>query len=154
MKYSCKAHEMCITDAIAKAEIICRDHNVLLTPLRLKILKLVWQNGHNVIKAYDLLEKLQKEDASAKPITIYRALDFLMANGLIHKLESQNGFIGCNHPTRQHNCAFLICNQCNEVAECCNNEKLIGAINAHIDPKIFHIKSVTLEIQGICANCI
>ncbi len=149
----CEHHKDCIDDALSKAEMICHDQNLLLTPLRQKILKLVWEEGHSAVKAYDLLEKLQKSDPSAKPVTIYRTLDFLLENRLIHKLESQNSFIGCNHPTCKHKCAFLICNACHEVVECCDNGKLLDAITTNIDPKSFHIENVTLEIQGICKNC-
>lgn len=154
MTHGCEHHKNCINDALSKAEMICRDQNVSLTPLRQKVLKLLWEEGHSAVKAYDLLEKLQKVDPGAKPVTIYRALDFLLENRLIHKLESQNSFIGCNHPTYQHNCAFLICNTCNEVTECCNNGKLLDAITANIDSKLFHIESVTLEIHGTCQKCI
>lgn len=154
MTQPCSDHGQCVQDAVSKAEIICRDQNLSLTPLRQKVLKLLWEGGHSAVKAYDLLEKLQKEDPSAKPVTVYRALDFLLENHLIHKLESQNSFIGCNHPTRQHNCAFLICTECHEVEECCNNGKLMDAITSLIDPKTFHIERVTLEIHGTCQHCI
>ncbi|MDB2415052.1 transcriptional repressor [Rickettsiales bacterium] len=154
MTQACEHNNKCVDDALSKAELICRDQNLSFTPIRQKVLKLLWKNGHNAVKAYDLLEMLQKEDSSAKPVTIYRALDFLLENRLIHKLESQNSFIGCNHPTRQHNCAFLICDHCHEVEECCNNGKLIEAINSNIDSKTFHIENITLEIHGTCQNCI
>lgn len=154
MGHSCENHKDCVKDALSKAEMICRDQNLSFTPIRQKILKLVWKHGHSAVKAYDLLEQLQKDDPSAKPVTIYRALDFLLENRLIHKLESQNSFIGCNHPTRQHNCAFLICNMCHEVTECCNNGELLETITANIDPKSFHVESITLEIHGTCQNCI
>lgn len=150
---SCQHHKDCVDDALSKAEIICQDHNLSFTPIRKKILQLMWKNGHKAVKAYDLLETLQKEDSSAKPATVYRALDFLIENKLIHKIESQNSFIGCNHPTRQHNCAFLICNICQEVTECCNNDAIIDDISSNINSNSFHIENIMLEIHGTCQNC-
>jgi Fur family zinc uptake transcriptional regulator len=150
---SCEHHKGCIEDAMLKAEILCREQNVLLTPLRQRVLKLVWEGGHSAVKAYDLLEQLQKIEPSAKPITVYRSLDFLLENRLIHKLESQNSFIGCSHPAQQHHCTFLICKLCHEVKECCNNGKLLEAITANIDSELFLVERVTLEIQGLCKGC-
>jgi Fur family zinc uptake transcriptional regulator len=150
---NCHNHNNCVDDAIKKAEMICKDRNLSLTPLRHKVLELLWEDGHTAIKAYDLLDKLQKKEASAKPVTVYRALDFLLENHLIHKLESLNSFIGCNHPTLQHDCAFLICKECNEVTECCDNSQLMGGIKAAINPKDFCIKSITLELSGVCKEC-
>lgn len=149
---SCHNHQSCINNAISKAEMICSDHNAQLTPLRKKVFELVWQNGHNAVKAYDLLDKLKDKEPSAKPNTIYRALDFLMENKLIHKIESQNSFIGCNHPSRQHKCAFLICEKCMKVEECCGDD-IIQSIASSIDSKGFTINNITLEISGFCDDC-
>lgn len=153
MSHSCENHKNCVNDALSKAQMICDDHNISLTPLRKKVLKLVWQQGHTSVKAYDLLENLKKEEPSAKPVTIYRALDFLIENHIIHKIESQNSYIGCNHPTRQHNCAFLICNKCREITECCESDKLMSSIKENLPLSSFTPQNITLEVHGICKNC-
>tara|TARA_B100001564_G_C20550942_1_gene629028 strand:+ start:91 stop:558 length:468 start_codon:yes stop_codon:yes gene_type:complete len=149
----CHQHQQCVDDALAKAQMICDDQKVSLTPLRKKVLKLIWEAGHSATKAYDLLESLKSDDPSAKPVTIYRALDFLLSNGLVHKIESHNSFIGCSHPTRQHNCAFLICNQCGSIQECCDDGAMMDTIKTNIDSTSFQIHNITLEIQGICLEC-
>jgi Fur family zinc uptake transcriptional regulator len=154
LSHSCNHHQQCTEEALMKAEMICRDHNLSLTPLRRKILRLIWEQGHCAIKAYDLLEKLKQDEPSAKPVTVYRTLDFLIENRLIHKIKTENSFIGCAHPTRQHQCAFLICDQCDLVEECCDNGKLLENISAHINAKTFQIQSITLEIHGLCERCI
>ena len=82
MEHSCEDHKSCVSDALSKAEMVCSDQNVSLTPMRKRVLELVWAEEHNEIKAYDLLEKLKKQEPSAKPTTVYRALDFLMENNL------------------------------------------------------------------------
>lgn len=153
MAQNCHQHNSCVEDALAKAKMICHDQNLSLTPIRQKVLKLVWEGGHGAVKAYDLLEKLQQDDASAKPVTVYRALDFLMEHRLIHKIESLNSFVGCNHPTRQHNCAFLICSSCHQVEECCTNEAVLDTVTSSIEAKQFQVDSITLEIHGTCQSC-
>ena len=80
-----------------------------LTPVRARVLGLVADAGKPV-KAYDLLEQIRVANSAdgegagaAAPPTVYRALDFLLANGFIHKLESVNAFVACHHPsTAQH----------------------------------------------------
>ena len=76
---------------------LCARRGARLTRLRRRVLELVWQ-GHAAVKAYDLLAELDRKDATAKPPTVYRALDFLMAHGLVHRLESLNSYVGCPQP--------------------------------------------------------
>ena len=108
------AHDHCtdphhhVDDApgfVAAVERACRERGLRLTPIRAKVLGLIAAQG-KPIKAYDLLDriradKLDDEDSagSAAPPTVYRALDFLLANGFIHKLESVNAFVACHHPS-------------------------------------------------------
>lgn len=153
MAHSCNQHNNCIVDALSKAQLICNDRNLNLTPQRKRILEIIWGQGHNSIKAYDILEELQKKDPSAKPTTVYRALEFLIENSIIHKIESKNSFVGCNHPTLQHNCTFLICNKCDDVVECCNNDEIANSIKSNIKHTNFHVETITLEINGTCTNC-
>src|SRR5690606_29433035 len=75
----------------------CRARGLRLTPLRLEVLELV-AASEKPVKAYDLLDRLKTDRAGAAPPTVYRALDFLLDNGFIHKLESINAYVGCHHP--------------------------------------------------------
>src|ERR687898_2881620 len=109
-------HAACIDAALDRAAELCARRGARLTRLRRRVLELVWQ-GHSAVKAYDLLEMLAREDRSARPPTIYRALDFLMAHGLVHRLESLNAYIGCPQPEASHEGQFLICNSCGHVSE-------------------------------------
>ena len=79
-------HKQCIKDALTRAEQTCRTKGVRLTPIRKKVLELVWQS-HKPIKAYDLLGLLSSSNHIEKPPTVYRALEFLLDNHLIHKIE-------------------------------------------------------------------
>lgn len=80
-------HRACIARAVAKAEALCRDRGVRLTELRRRVLELVWR-AHEPIGAYGVLELLRTENDSAAPPTVYRALDFLVEQGLVHRVES------------------------------------------------------------------
>jgi Fur family zinc uptake transcriptional regulator len=112
------------------------------------VLELVWQ-GHESVKAYDLLARL---GPGAKPPTIYRALDFLVAHGLVHKLESLNAYVGCPRPQTAHEGQFLICDTCGTVDEIdapeLNSQLVERAAVAGFAPL-----RQTVEVHGFCAAC-
>jgi len=144
-------HNTCLTDAVQKAEVLCGELGVQLTPIRKKVLELVWLN-HKAVKAYDLLEKLDTKDGAIAPPTVYRALDFLVKNGLVHKIESLNAFVGCSHPFDKHNCQFFICTDCGDVSEFCDPD-VTKLLQKNARKKGFAFKRQMLEAYGTCANC-
>ena len=148
---TCKNHKISINEALKKAEIICNKKGVKLTKLRQKVLTLILKN-HGYVKAYDLLNDLKKNDASAKPPTVYRSLDFLMEHGFIHKIQSLNAFVGCSHPDEHEDCYFLICKECKNIEECCSN-KVKKVLTSTSGKNNFSPNQVTLEITGICQDC-
>ena len=148
---SCKTHQHCITDALNKGEKICLENGLKFTPIRRKVLELVWES-HKPAKAYDILKKLAKDKSALMPPTVYRALDFLLQNGLVHKINTLNAFVGCSHPGRHKQCYFLICTHCDEVTECCT-AKLGKAIGTSAKDNFFTMESASLEIQGTCKSC-
>jgi Fur family zinc uptake transcriptional regulator len=94
-----------------------RAKGLRLTALRRRVLELVWQS-HKPLGAYDILAVLSEQDGRrAAPPTVYRALDFLLENGLVHRISSLNAFIGCNHPEHAHQGQFLICRECHAAIE-------------------------------------
>ncbi len=145
-------HKQCIKNAIVEADRICAERGVRFTELRKQILKMVWQ-GHKAVKAYDLLDQLSSEGGSAKPPTVYRALDFLMQQGFVHKIESLNAFVGCPHPAGSHVSQFLICDNCRNVTEVGASELDQNIIDQAANSG-FAIKGQTIEIHGECADCI
>ncbi|MGB4191684.1 MAG: transcriptional repressor [Rickettsiales bacterium] len=148
---NCNQHSKCINSALEHAQSLCNQKKILFTSLRKNILEIIWQS-HIPLKAYDLLERLQKKDSSAKPITVYRTLDFLLLHNLIHKLESQNTYFGCTHPGDIHNCYFLICKKCNQVEEGCEHN-LLKKIYETLKESNFIVDHAVLEIKGICKSC-
>ena len=147
----CQDHEVCIESAMRQAESICQEKGLRFTELRREVLRLIWLS-HVPAKAYDILEKLKGKAWSAKPPTVYRALDFLQETGLVHKLDSINAYIGCSHPREHNGCYFLICTDCKEARECCSPE-LTDAIELAWSKNSFRPKKVTLEVLGQCGEC-
>lgn len=144
-------HSHCIAAALRKAEKTCAAEGMRLTPLRRRVLELVW-DSHTPVKAYELLERLSKERQRAAPPTVYRALDFLLEAGLIHRIESLNAFVGCGAPAHGHTGQFLICTDCGTVAEL-DDHKLSGMIVKRAEVLGFQVTRETIEVEGICRAC-
>lgn len=148
----CADHQHCQQSALETAERYCAEAGLRLTDLRRQVLSLVWES-HQPVKAYDLMVRVPRGgDAPAQPPTIYRALDFLRENGLIHRLESINAYIGCSHPNHHTDCYFLLCQDCGMAEECCNTD-LAAAIREASTSHEFTASMTTLEIAGVCARC-
>lgn len=144
-------HNECIKDALIRAEQVCVKRDCRLTPIRRKVLELIWK-CHKPIKAYDILAKLSSEDFIEKPPTVYRALDFLQKNQLIHRIESMNAYIGCNIEHHSSDSKFFICDECNEVEELFETQ-INNSIIAASKKQGFIQHLVNVEIHGICAQC-
>lgn len=144
-------HQRCIDDALDKAAELCAGRGARLTELRRRVLELVWRS-HEPVGAYAVLEQLQRDRGGAAPPTVYRALDFLIAQGLIHRIESLNAFVGCPMPDRRHNSQFLICTGCGGVAEI-DDPRIDTAIARSAESKGFAIERLTVELQGRCPVC-
>ncbi|MEO7936055.1 MAG: transcriptional repressor [Dokdonella sp.] len=130
---------------------VCSDRGLRLTAIRLRVLELVAESTVPV-KAYDLLDRLKDGPGLAAPPTVYRALDFLLEHGFIHKLESINSFVGCHHPGESHQVPFLICDGCSSALEICD-EQVATLLTAQARDRGFIPASQTLEVHGLCAVC-
>ena len=144
-------HRQCVTDAISIAEQLCIERGVQLTSIRQQVLELIWES-HKAVKAYELLDRLKPLKNAAKPATIYRALDFLISQGLVHRVESLNAFIGCRCSSFQHEQLLLICKQCHVVEERMP-EKMLLALSQELHEAEFTAHSKAIEIHGICHHC-
>lgn len=144
-------HHACIDEALTQAKAICLEQGCRLTPQREQILELLWQE-HKPIGAYALLEQLRETGVNAAPPTVYRALDFLLAHGLIHRIESLNAYTGCSTPGTPHRGQFLVCSQCQHVAEL-DDSAIDHQLDASARKLGFMIEHQTVEISGLCPHC-
>ena len=136
---------------LRQAERLCRSRGVRLTVQRRRVLAVVCRS-ERPLGAYDILAALRDELPRAAPPTVYRALDFLLAQGLVHKLETLHAYVGCTHPDHPHWGQFLICTACGEVRELTDTAvtaslKDVAAANG------FRPARRVVELTGTCADC-
>lgn len=145
-------HQRCASDAIAHAEAICAVRRERLTPIRRRVLEALLAS-HQPLGAYELIDRLAVRGARPAPITIYRALDFLREQALVHRIESRNAFIACVH---NHESAdpvvFLICEKCGAVGEAAS-AAVADTIKSASRAAGFSPKTPVIEISGVCAHC-
>ena len=135
-----------------RAGVICDGRGARLTDLRRQVLGLIL-DAPQPTGAYDLLDRLRATRDGAAPPTVYRALDFLLEQGLIHKLERLSAFVGCiAHDDHAHAAQFLICRGCGRVAEIEDHE-LAHALEHAAKRLGFTVGKATLEAEGQCASC-
>lgn len=144
-------HRRCVLEALDGAAAICAERGARLTELRRRVLELIW-SGHRPLGAYDVLGVLSRERRSAAPPTVYRALNFLLKHGLIHRIESLKSFVGCAHPGVPHAGQFLICRDCGRAAEI-NDARIDDAITLGARRAGFRVESRTIEVKGSCPHC-
>lgn len=144
-------HSVCIDEALERADEVCEQRGLNLTPVRRRILEIVWR-AHEPIGAYDILAELAKERDKAAPPTVYRALEFLIEAGLVHRIDSLNAFIGCHEPKQIHVAQFLVCRRCQRVAEI--DDPAIQRMLVERSRAVgFQIEPSSLEIKGLCEDC-
>jgi Fur family zinc uptake transcriptional regulator len=157
LAFSNHDHRQCIDSAVSTARQLCEERGVRLTPLRAQVLELVWQS-HRPLGAYAILELLAQEEGEGgkprrlAPPTVYRALEFLQEQGLVHRLSSLNAFIGCQHPHQHHHSQFLICRSCQAVVEIADGG-INEAIQAAAGRAGFAAEGAGVEITGRCPGC-
>jgi Fur family zinc uptake transcriptional regulator len=144
-------HDRCASTAVAHAEAQCAARGQRLTPIRRQVLDALL-GSHKPLGAYEIIERIAGETRPA-PITVYRALDFLRDNGLVHRIESHNAFVACVHNHASDDLVvFLICERCGAVGEA-PGAGVAEAIKASSRTAGFSPKSPLIEIAGICSHC-
>jgi Fur family zinc uptake transcriptional regulator len=145
-------HERCTADALKHAEVLCMQRAQRLTPIRRQVLEVLLES-HKPLGAYEIMDRSSVRGGRPAPITIYRALDFLRDNGLVHRIESRNAFIACvnNHATGDL-VVFLICEHCGAVGEAAS-AAVTSELKAAARSAGFTPKAPVIEIGGVCAHC-
>jgi Fur family zinc uptake transcriptional regulator len=147
-------------EALAKAEAACRAEGARLTPIRRQVLEALYAT-HKPLGAYDLLERIGAPEGGKAgpkgrrlaPVAVYRALDFLMEQGLAHRLASHNAYVACPHGHGPADLvAFLICEDCGGVDEL-SSQPLSEALTGLLARERFQPQRQVLEISGRCGHC-
>ena len=140
-----------LTAGLKSAEARCEALGQKLTPARRRVLELLMQAGQPV-KAYDLISAFSEEAGeTAKPPTVYRALEFLEREGLAHRIESLSAYIACSGDPGDHAAAFLICDCCGRTQEVA--APVDQALRRLADEAGYALSTVTIEARGRCAAC-
>ncbi len=144
-------HAHCAGGVMARAESLAAERGVRLTPVRRRVLEILLES-HRAIGAYDMLQRLVAEGYGHQPPVAYRALDFLVENGLAHRVRRLNAFTACMHPGEVHAPAFLICRGCDTVAEA-PADSVRAALDAAAASLGFVIERSNIEALGLCPAC-
>lgn len=144
-------HSHCAGTGLARAEVLAVGRGVRLTPVRRRVLEILLEE-HRALGAYDVLQRLAAEGFGNQPPVAYRALEFLVENGLAHRIRRLNAFMACRHPGEDHSPAFLICRLCDAVAEA-----PAAPVRAALDEAAaglgFAIERSNVEALGLCPAC-
>ena len=140
-----------LSRVLRHAEALCCERGVRLTDQRKAVLRLLCES-EKPLSAYELLDRMRDTVRNPTPPTVYRVLDFLVEQGLVHKLESLHAFVGCTHPDHPHASQFLICRDCGEVAEV-EDPGVTRSLQAAGRAAGFRTRRPVVELIGTCARC-
>lgn len=142
-----------VSNALAAAELQCKNRGASLTAIRRTVLELLYC-APGGLKAYDLLDRVKVFKVGATPPTVYRALDFLMEQGLVHKISKANVFracsLGCH--AHAHPGLFLVCPKCNGVEEL-DDQPATHALLQSLNRRGYTIASEEIEVSAVCPAC-
>ena len=144
-------HAHCATDALTRAATITLATGARMTPVRKRVLEILLEE-HRALGAYDVLARLAAEGFGNQPPVAYRALEFLVDQGLAHRIQRLNAFAACAHMGEAHAPAFLICRTCHSVAEA-NAGSARAALETEAARSGFVLERSTIEALGLCPNC-
>jgi Fur family zinc uptake transcriptional regulator len=136
---------------LTEAEASCIKRGVQLTPLRREVFELLLLRGGSA-KAYDLQDDMRRRRERVAPTTVYRALEFLMEQDLVHRVDATNSFVAC---TAQHGERFpivLVCARCEETTEW-HDESAARLIAAILRERSSGFFGTGIEVKGLCDSC-
>ena len=151
LAFAAHDHALCAADVMARAKGLALASGARMTPVRLRVLEILLED-HRALGAYDVLQRLAAEGFGNQPPVAYRALEFLVEQGLAHRIQRLNAFAACMHPGEAHAPVFLICRVCNTVAEA-PADPVHTALEAAAGSLGFVIERSTVEALGLCPAC-
>lgn len=141
---------------VAKAKAECEKAGVKLTLKRQNILSVLLLSSAP-LSAYEIVDTYREQYGESLPaMSVYRILNFLVENRLVHKLETTNQFLACAHISCDHEHEipqFLICDRCHSVIEVGLRKTLVKELHESVQRTGFKMTSQQLELHGICAVC-
>ena len=145
-----------IKKALVEAERNCSEKGVRFTVKRKLVFEVLLKSDRS-LSAYELADYCRAEQGSELlPMSVYRILDFLENEGLVHRLKTTNKFIACSHISCAHEhqaWQFLICQNCDKVKEVDLEKSIVNKIADAIHDVGFHIAGRQLELEGVCSDC-
>lgn len=144
-------HALCAGETLARAEAEAARRGARLTPVRHRVLEILLE-AHRAMGAYEVLDRLAAEGFGNQPPVAYRALEFLVENGLAHRVRRLNAFAACMHPGEAHAPVFLICRDCDAVAEAAAGP-VRAALEAVAEEFDFQVERANVEALGLCPAC-
>ncbi len=152
-------HDHCRESAMTRVERRCDRLGLRLTAGRRQVLNVLLAS-HVPVAAYEIMDRIGAEGRRPSPISVYRALDFLVANRFVHRIESRNAFLACAHDHdgeagdgREPTLVFLLCEACGAAAEA-EPQGLATVLGDLADGEGFKVSTSVLEVRGLCARCI
>lgn len=144
-------HGACRSRALDAVEAVRVERRLRLTPARAFVLEALLES-HRAMTAYELLDRLAAAGLGSQPPVVYRALDFLLANGFVHRIERLSAYVACTCGGTAHHAAFLVCRACRRVAEFGMPGPAPG-LEAEAAVSGFAIERTVVEAEGLCALC-
>jgi Fur family zinc uptake transcriptional regulator len=151
LAFAAHDHAHCAHDALERAEALTAATGARMTPVRRRVLEILLEE-HKALGAYDVLARLAKDGFGNQPPVAYRALEFLVEQGLAHRIQRLNAFTACVHPGEDHAPAFLICRTCHTVAEA-EASAARQSLETEAARAGFQVERTTIEALGLCPNC-
>lgn len=143
-------HAKCVETGLAQAEKRCHENGLRLTPVRRAALEILLTT-HRAMGAYEVLEALSARGHGTQPPVAYRALDFLVLHGFVHKIQRLNAFVACTGGDPNHAPAFMICRMCDRVSEA--HVGKTSALTKAAETTGFAIEHIVIEAEGVCPRC-
>lgn len=140
-----------VQSALATAETLCLRRGRRFTPIRRKVLELLLIHERS-LKAYELLDEIRAHHPNATPPTVYRALEFLLAEGLIHRVDTLNSFIACGDAAGAPHNLLVVCTQCGAVAEV-NDDVVRSRLAERIELAGYRLAGNEIEVKALCPKC-
>lgn len=140
-----------LSEQLALAETLCAERGRRLTPIRRKVLELLLRHGRS-LKAYELLEAMRAVHPGAAPPTVYRALDFLMEEGLVHRLDAVNAWSACHDAAGAPHDLLVVCTRCGAVAEL-SDPAMSRQLAERVAQTGYALATHETEIRALCPQC-